>query len=147
MTALKISRPSLVLCTGLIYPQRTCCVGLTCQPVLYTTAVTGSGFQGDNYLFKSQLCQVLGFKEAAICLISFICIFLGLGDLFFFLSFLSSYLVFCVCGKLPTPLEKYLCTDHCQTEVHTSSHLWAILLCQEEQILLFSTTEVWYQNA
>lgn len=64
-------------------------MGLTCQPVLYTTAVTGSGFQGGSYLFKSQLCQVLGFKEAAICLISFICIFLGLGDLFFFvLSFL-----------------------------------------------------------
>lgn len=128
LTALKISHPSLVLCTGLIYPQRTCCVGLACQPVLYPAAVSGSGFQGDS------------------CLLS---IFLGFGD-FFCLLFLhthSWYLVFCVGGKLPSPLEKYICTDHCQTEVHTSGHLWAILLCQEEQMLSFATKEVWWQNA
>lgn len=91
-------------------------------------------------------CHVLVFKETAICL----SIFLGLGD-FFFLSFFphthSWHLVFCVCGKLPTPWEKHLCTDHCQTEVHKSGHLWAILLSQEEQMLFFSTTEGWLQNA
>lgn len=77
-------------------------MGLTCQPVLYTTAESGSGYQGHSYLFKSQLCEVLFFRVSAICLslscvrfwvsrrqlfVSFICIFLGLGDFFKF-SFL-----------------------------------------------------------